>query len=302
MSHLTIAASKNAFEQLFNVIRDNFSFSSSDNASFGPFSASYNLTGHLSGGVISLNDDNTLQISDMDVVFDTFTINICFNLPGFCTPSLCIVPDPWDGCLVGIPSICIGGPVCVPLDLSFLVLEVSTVKARLITKYFVDPARTAAESDLDAEFAGHPNKWQVFIDPVSVLVLVDIPNTVADLLQQAVRAAIENMFPGWVPDWAKDFIWAAIGPILDSVISILGIFEPINDWIANLITVLFPIVGLIETAIADHFANKYPINLFEDPFPIMPGESGLIPVKIPIRDLTAQVNSKEMIIMANVGT
>jgi hypothetical protein len=302
MSDITIAASANSFRELFNVVRNNFSFSSSDSKAFGPFSASYSIALHLSGGSINLNADNIIEISDLDIIWDTLQLNLCFDLPGFCTPGFCIIPDPWNGCLVGIPSFCIGGPICVPLILSGLVSEISEIKARLVTRYFIDPARSPSESDLDAEFAGHPNKWQIFIDPVWVLVNpIDIPDTVANLLEQIIRNAIANMFPWWLPDWAKDLVWAFLGPILDRVREILGIVGDISDWISNLLGNMLGLLGLIETAVADYFANKYPIYKFEDPYPIMSGEPGLIPVKIPIRDLAAQVNSKEMVVQANVG-
>jgi hypothetical protein len=302
MSHITIAASARAFNQLFNAVRNNFRFSSSDSKDFGPFSSSYSIAIHLDGGTVTLNDDNTIEISDMDIYWDTLELRLCFNLPGFCTPSFCIIPDPWNGCLVGIPSICVGGPICVPLILSGLVSEISDVKASLITKYFVDPARTSAESDLDAELAGHPNKWQIFLDPIWVLVSpVDIPDTVANLLEQAVKDAIENMLPSWLPGWVTDLIWAFFGPILDLVKSILEIAGDISEWISNLLNNMLGIVGVIETTVADYFANQYPIYQFEDPYPILPGEPGLIPVKIPIRDLTVKINSKEMIIESNVG-
>ena len=37
MSHITIAASANAFGQLFKAVRDNFTFAKSDTGDFGPF-------------------------------------------------------------------------------------------------------------------------------------------------------------------------------------------------------------------------------------------------------------------------
>ena len=132
MSHITIAASANAFVQLFNAVRDNFHFSKSDSGTFGPFSASYAIAVHLENGSLALNDDNTIEVKHVEIVWDTLKVEVCFNLPGFSIPSFCIVPDPWNGCLVGFPGISIGGPICAPLDLSGLVSEVSDLKARLV--------------------------------------------------------------------------------------------------------------------------------------------------------------------------
>jgi hypothetical protein len=306
MSHITIAASANAFEQIFNAVRDHFHFSQSDSATFGPFSASYSVALHLEGGTLQLNDDNTIEVQDVDIVFDTLMVQVCFTIPGWCTPSFCIIPDPWNGCLVGFPAICIppggGTTICITLDLSGLVSEISDLKASLLTNYFVDPARLPAWSDLDAEFAGHPNKWRIFVDPVWVHVdPIDIPATVGNLFENAVHNAIDNLFPSWVPQWAKDWIWAIIGPVIDVIKNALNIFGEINEWLADLLGNQFDLLGLIETAIADYFASQNPIYEFEDPFPILPADGILIPVKVPIRDLTAEVNSREMIVRANIG-
>ncbi len=302
MSHITIAASSNAFTQLFKAVQKNFTFSKSDTKNFGPFSASYAVALHLDDGTIQLNNDNTVEIQDVDIVFDTLKLTPCFDLPGFCIPSFCIVPDPWNGCLVGFPGFCIGGPICAPLDLSGLVSEISDIKASLVPKYFVDPARLPGWSDLDAEFNSHPNKWQIFLDPVWVHIdPIDIPDTVDNLLENAVKDAINALFPSWLPDWAKDIIWAFLGPILDLVKGILGIAGQVADFVSDLLGNLFDLLGLIETAVADYFASQYPLYEFEDPYPILPASGGLIPVKIPIRNLSATVNSKEMVVLADVG-
>ncbi len=302
MSHITIAASANAFGQLFKAVRDNFTFAKSDTGDFGPFSASYSVALHLEDGTIQLNNDNTVEIKNVDIVFDTLTLKLCFNLPGFCIPSFCIIPDPWNGCLVGFPGFCIGGPICVPLDLSGLTSKISDIKASLVPKYFVDPARDPSWSDLDAEFNGHPNKWRIFIDPVFVHIdPIDIPATIGNILENVLKDAINNSFPSWLPGWAKDIIWAFLGPLLDVIKTALGIAGDIADFISNLLGNLFDLLGLIETALADYFASQYPIYQFEDPYPVLPGSGGLIPVKIPIRNLSATVNSKEMVVLADVG-
>jgi len=301
MSHITLAASSNAFVKLFNKLRDGFTFSKSDSGSFGPFSASYSVAMHLEGGSVQLNNDDTVEIKHLKIVWDTLKVQVCFNLPGFCVGGWCIIPDPWNGCLVGIPKICIGGPICIPLDLSGLVSEVNDLKARLKAVYFVDPARVPGESDLDAEFAGHPNQWQIFLDPVFVHVdPIDIPASIANIVENIVKSAIEDMFP-ILPGFIVDALLAAIGPILDLVKSLLGIVGEINDFLTDLLMNTFDLLGIIETAIADYFAAKNPLTDFEDPFPILPAEGGLIPVKIPIRNLASHVNSKEMTVTADVG-
>lgn len=84
-------------------------------------------------------------------MFDTLDFQLCLNLPGFCIGGFCIVPDPWNGCLVSFPGFCIGGPVCAPLDLSGLVAQITDMKANLLAKYVVDPARAPGITDVEAE-------------------------------------------------------------------------------------------------------------------------------------------------------
>jgi hypothetical protein len=303
MSDMTIAASAGAVEQLFDAARDHFTFTKSDGGSFGPFSASYSVKLHLQEGSLTLHDDDTIEVQDLEIVWDTLKLTVCFDpLPNWCVGGFCIVPDPWNGCLVSFPGFCLPGPICAPLDLSGVVSEISELRARFVTKYYVDPARLPGWTDLDAELNGHPNQWRLFLDPTYVLIdPIDFPATVANLLENAIEDAINNLIPSWVPDVAKDILWAIIGPILSAVEDTLGIVGDVEDWLWHVLADLFTLPALIETAIADYFAEQNPIHLFDDPFKIMDAEPNLIPVKIPIRNLAATVNSHELVLRADVG-
>lgn len=303
MSDLTLAASEDAFVQLFGLVRDNFTFSDSDSASWGPLSASYSLALHLENGSVQLNSDGSIEIKALDVVWDTLLLQVCFDFPGFTIPGFCIIPDPWNGCLVGIPSIHIGGPICIPLDLSGIVSEISEVRARLRTDYFVDPGRLPTWTDLEAEFAGKPNKWEIYIDPDFVSVdPIDVPASIGNLFENLVETAIRDLLPdlGTLFNWVKDLLLAALDPIFDLVQSIMGVFDKAEDFIQDLLGDKLDLLGLIQTPIAEHFAKKYPIWWFEDPYPILEG-GPLIPVKIPLRNLKADVNDAEMIVTGDIG-
>lgn len=144
--------------------------------------------------------------------------------------------------------------------------------------------------------------WEVYVNPVFVHVdPIDVPATVANLLENAIRNAIEALMPSWLPGWARDLLWLVIGPIIDVIRTVLGIVGDIEDWVSDLLGNQFDLLGLLETAVADYFAAKQPIYRFEDPYPVLAASGGLIPVKIPIRDLGATVNSKEMVVGADVG-
>ena len=301
MRHLTIAASEDAFKQLFNLLRENFSFSDSGSDNFGPFSASYEIAFHLDKGTIQLNSDGSVEIKTLDIVWDKLKVEVCFNLPGFTIPGFCIIPDPWNGCLVGVPTISIGGPICIPLDMSGLVSEISEIRARLNADYYVDPGRNASWSDLEAELNGKPNMWQIFIDPDFVSVdPIDVPQSIGNIFENLVEQAIKDMLPGGLFGWVVDLVFAILGPIIDIIKAALSIVDDIEDFIQDLLGDNFDFLGLIETEIADYFAKQYPIYEIEDPYPILT-DGGLIPVKIPLRDLKADVNSKEMIITGDIG-
>src|SRR5215469_6918221 len=203
MAHITIAASAKVFRVLFNLLEAGFTFSKNDSKNFGPFSASYNVKAHLSGGTIQLNDDNTIEIQNVDVNFDILDFKLCLNLPGFCIGGFCIVPDPWNGCLVSFPGFCIGGPVCADLDLSALVAEITDMKANLVAQYVIDPARPPGITDVEAEIQLHPNQWEIFINPTFVDVIIDVPATLDNIIVDAIKNAINNLFPSWLPQWAK---------------------------------------------------------------------------------------------------
>lgn len=303
MSDITLAASAKAFETLYQDIVNNFTFSKSGGASFGPFSASYAVALHLSGGTLTLNDDGTIDVSDLEVVFDTLTAEVCFNLPGWCVGGFCVVPDPWNGCLVSFPGFCIGGfSICPEIDLSGLVSEVSAFDAGLRVAYYVDPARLPGWTDVEAEIQGHPNKWQLYLNPTLVDINpIDVPATIANVLENAVKQAIESAIPSWVPGWAVDLLWDIIGPIIDLITSALGIVGDIADWFEQLLDSTFNLLAIIETAIADYFAAQHPIYQFDDPYPVLPATSSLIPATIPVRDLSATINSQELVIVADVG-
>ena len=302
MSHLTVAGSERAVVELFNVLRDNFSFADSDSASFGPFSASYSVALHLENGTVDLRDDNTIKISELDIKWDALQVGVGIDLPEICIGGWCIVPTPW-GCAVRVPEVCVfdDNPDIGPsLDLSGLVTSELSVTASPVTRYFVDPARPPGASDIQAEVAGKSNMWQLFIDPQTVDVdIFDIADIVGDLLEEAVSDAVNALLPG--PQWLKDLILEILGPIIDLIRDILDVPDDFQEWLSDLLNISFGLLDLIVTAVADYFAGETPLYEFEDPFPILPASGGLIPVKIPIRDLSVRVNSDELVLEADVG-
>jgi hypothetical protein len=302
VSHLTVAASEDAFRDLFTVLRDNFTFASSDSASFGPFSASYAVALHLEDGTVDLRADNTVAVKELDIKWDTLSVGVGFDIDEFCFGGWCVIPTPF-GCALELPEYCAfsdNPDIAINLDLSGIVTSELSLTASLVTNYFVDPARPPGMTPIQAQVAGIPNKWQIFLDPQTVDVDVfDIADIVGDLLEDAVTDAINAIIPG--PQWFKDLVLAFLGPIIDLIRAVLDLPDDIQEWFSDLLNVSFGLLDLIVAAVADFFAAANPLYEFEDPFPILPAVGGLIPVKIPITDFAVLVNEDEMVVEANVG-
>ncbi|PXF60568.1 MAG: hypothetical protein C4B59_08570 [Candidatus Methanogaster sp.] len=304
MSNLTVAASEEAIQELCAVLRDNFTFSSSNSANLGPFSASYAAAAHLEGGTVDLRDDNTVRLKELDIKWDTLQAGVGFDIPEICVGGWCILWLPVVGCVIRLPKICIfsaNPDIGIGINLSGIVTTEISVTASPVTRYRVDPARTSGMTYMDAEDANIPNKWQILIDPMTVdLDLFDISDIVGDLLENAVKSVIDNLL-WFLPGWAKDLIWAILGPVIDLIRAILDLPDDIAEWFSDLIGRSLGLFNTITTVVADYFANKCPLYELEDPYPIMPASSGLIPVKIPVKDLSVRVNTREMIIESNLG-
>lgn len=304
MAHLTVAASEEVFRDLFEALRDNFWFADADSASFGPFSAGYNIGCRLEGGTVDLRADGTVAVKELDIKWDTFEFNLGFNIPEICVGGWCIVGIPFDGCAVRLPKWCLfskNPDVNVTLDLSGIVTSEISFTGALVVRYFVDPGRAAWMSDLDAEDAGVPNKWQLFVDPQTIDVdLFDVADIVGDLLTEAVEGVVDNLL-GFLPGWVRDIVKGILGPIIDLIRDILDLPDDIAEWLSDLLNVSLGLMDSILTFVADYFAARTPICAFEDPYPILPATGGLIPVKLPIRDLAVSVTDVEMVLQADVG-
>jgi len=313
MSHITVAVSEKSTKKLFDIVRDNFHFSKSDSTSFSRFTAYYSVAFHLDGGTLDLRNDNSIGIKELDIKWDTLEVGIGFDIPEICVGGWCI-PMPWPIPDICLPKICVFSPnpdISINLPLNGLLTSEISFTATPVIIYRVDPARLPTMTDLDAEFADIPNKWQLFINPnitdLDLLDLFDFPDIVGDLLTNAVKNAINGLL-GWLPGWAKDLVMAFLGPIIDLVRTILDIPDDIGEWLSNLLGISFGLLNIIANAIADYFASKYPLHQLEDPFPLdfipkLPFEPSipLIPVKIPIRDLAVRVTDVELILSGNVG-
>jgi hypothetical protein len=287
---LTAAVSQKAFEKIFTAVVKGFKVLCADSGSFGPFSANYAAGAHLQGGSVDLRNNGTIHISELDVKWDTLSLNLCIDIPEICTPSGCIIPIPFDGCLLDVPSFCFfsaNPDFCLPINLSGLITSEISFTAEI--QVFYGTAQ------------GLPNRWQIVIVPTLPfdLDIIDIADTVADLVTNAVNTAIDVLLAP-LPDWAKDVFKFLFGPIEDFIRTTLDIPDDVGEWLLDALTDLGLFDGLLA-ALNGFLTSLVPPIEIEDPLSILPAEAGLIPVKLPIEYIGVQVTGDEMIIEGDIG-
>lgn len=304
MTDLTVAASERTFQELFTFARDNISASTSGSDSFGPWSVNWAAGFRLEGGNVDLQNNGTVLIDELDVVYDPLSLTLGVDIDEICVGGFCIIWVPIAGCILRAPRICVfddNPDITLPLNLSGLITSEISGAFRINTRYFVDPNRTPGMTNLDAEDAGVPNMWQFMLDPVWLDIdLIDISDTVGNILDAAIDNAVDALL-WFLPGWARDLVKAILGPVVDVVRAILDIFDDIDEWLSNLLGVSIGLFDWVATIVADYFADKFPLFEFEDPYPILDYAGPLIPVKVPIRDVAVAINTDEMILTANVG-
>jgi hypothetical protein len=298
---LTLALSQAAVTELFNALRDAFTLSASDSADFGPFTMGYAIGVHLEGGTVTLRNDGTIRIAELDVKWDAAKVWIGIDLPEVCVGGFCIIPTPF-GCAVRAPRLCVfdeNPDIGITIDISGLIASELSATVRPLMKYSINHPVTV--NDWDARDMKIQNRWVVLADIVTVDVdLFDIADIVGDLLHEALDDAIDNAL-GFLPGWAKSLVKSILGPIIDLVVAIIDLPDDVGEWIADKLGVSFGVLNLILTAVADHFAAKKPLLKIEEPLPLLPSPTGLIDVLVPIEFLGVRVNADELIVEGDIG-
>ena len=93
MPHLRVAASEPAFRKLFAKVVEKFVFEDADSANLGPFTAGYDIKIHLNNGSVDLRSDGTVQVKELDIIWDRLNLSLGINIPEFCIPGFCLIPD-----------------------------------------------------------------------------------------------------------------------------------------------------------------------------------------------------------------
>jgi hypothetical protein len=287
---LTAAISEKAFEKIFGAVVKGFRFSCADSGSFSVFSAGYNVEAHLEGGTVELRNNGTIHVSKLDVKWDTLSLNLCVDIPEQCVGGNCVVPDPFDGCLVRLPKWCFfsdSPDFCIPLNLNGLLTSEISFTAGIQVFYGVG--------------SGVPNRWQIVIVPTLPfdLDIIDVADTVGDLVENLIDAAIDGLLGG-APQWAKDLLHVILGPIDDIIRFVLDIPDDVGEWLLDVLTDL-GLFDVLLTALNGFLTNLAPPLEVPDPLTVLEAENGLIPVKLPIEFIGVRINTNEMVIEGDIG-
>jgi len=301
---MTVAASEKVFETAFQLLRDNIDFQAADSTSSGNFVVGYDVQGHMEGGSIDLRDDNTVRIDELDWKWDRFILSLGIDIPEICVGGGCI-PMPWPIPDICLPEICIfdGNPdVSIAPDLSALLAHELSVVGSLVPRFF-DASAPLPVPDICAplriEDLPTNDQWRLHIDPQQIdLDIFDFSDIVADLFEDLLTSAISAIIPG---GWVRDLILAIIGGIADLIRAILDIPDDIGEWLADLFNVSFGLGNLILQFIAEFIGACNPVFAIDDPFEVLAASDDLVPVTVPIRNLTVRVDDDEMVVQADIG-
>jgi len=304
MAHLNVAVSEEAFRRSFDLLQRALVFEKADSKDMGAFTAGYDVKAHLEGGNIDFRADNSVLIDSLDLKWDRLKFSLGLDIPEICVGGGCI-NMPWPIPDICLPRICIftGDPdVSIAPDLSSVVAQELSLAARFTVRYY-DASLPPPSPDLCAPLRLDPlpdhNQWQLYLDPEWIdLDLFDFPDIVGDLIENALTNAVKALIPG---GWVRDVILAIIGGIADLIRFILDIPDKIEEWLNDLFNISFGLLDLIGQLVGEFLGRCNPVYRLDDPLEIMPASNGLIPVRIPVRNLAAGVNDVELVLQADVG-
>ena len=324
MAHMTVAVSEGAFRKSFELLRDSIRWEKSDSEDFGPFTAGYNVKGHLEGGSVDFRNDNTVQIKELDIKWDKFEVALGFDIPEICVGGGCI-NLPWPLPDICLPEVCVfsGDPdISISPDFAAFVAQEISFTGSLEARYYdasLPPPPSFSpcallqtvltNANIIEPLPSH-NQWHIFIDPQTVDIDVfDFPDIVGDLIEDALTSAVEALIPG---GWVRDLILAIIGGIADLIRFILDIPDKIDEWLSDLFNVSFGLFDFLVQLVLDFFGNCVPVYRIDDPFEILPAQvsndvllSGapvtLVPARVPVRSFSVGVNDVEMVVQADIG-
>jgi hypothetical protein len=322
MSGMTFAVSEEAFQTVFETLRDNVHPSGTIGPGETDVSAQLDWEIELKRGRVSFNSNNTITISELDFSFVKCDLKLFFDLDPIPIGGGTVEINAGFGIkfTVELPSWTLfeaepDFEITIPAGelLKHLVHEVS-FNAELGTEYKVSKARRRGKDYLEAHDRGDPNTWNVFLIPRLPIDidLLDVADTVGDFLESAVEAAVDGLLGG-LSDTVKNLVKDILGAVIDIIRVALDIGDDIHEWFENLINFDLDLMDHVLMAVVRAFQSEIPLHSIEDPYPILPQHEHkivlpteitnytLCEVMVPVTELDVRVDADEMVIQGTIG-
>jgi hypothetical protein len=312
MSHLTLAVSERAVQTSLDLLKRNFRIAASDTLGIGALRAGYALRAHLEGGSIDIRPDGSVHLSELDLRWDQLQVSLGLDIPEICVGGGCI-DLPWP-----IPDICLprwclfdrDPDVSIDIDLAPFVAQELSLSASIATRHW-DPAAAVpqpacnllrgllVDAGVIPALPLDRKQWHVHLVPGTVDIdLFDFPDIVGNLVENALTGAVTALIPG---GWVRDLVLAIVGGIADLIRAVLDIPDDIEEWLSDLLNVSFGLLDTLVQAVSSFFAHCIALYRIDDPFTLMPAESGRVAVLVPITALGVSANDDELILTADLG-
>lgn len=299
MANVTLAFSEEAVQEVFNSVRDSIHITKSGSSN-GAFRASYNAGIRLAGGDIDLkNAPDEVKISELDVVYDPLNVRLEVDIPEICIGGFCIIPNPFGGCLVRAPRICLfssNPDISIPINLNGLIQSEISGAFNIEERFFDNPAG-AGLNPYQAYAANAQDQWQFFMKALWLdFDLIDISDTIGNILDAIIDNFINGIFGG-LPSWARSILSWLLHGAVNIIRGILDIGDDIDEWFSDLLGVSFGLFDFILDEIANRFLNVTPLYQIPTPYPILPGA---LPVLLPINSISHDITDDELVISVAV--
>jgi hypothetical protein len=282
-----------------------------------------------------------VHFDELHLTYDPLILNLGIDLPTIPIGGECILPTPWGCAvrLPEIDLFDANPDISIPINLSNTIVSefsgeftVSDSKQVLVAKGSLRPHAAHFSPDTSNEIRDRfrstvgtipflptsavngiadafvpfvksnlADKWQFFLHDVwHNLELISISDTAANILRNLTDFIIDKILAP-VPSIVRGVVKAILNPIFDAIAAVLDIPDDILEWLSSQLQISFGLFDLLAQLIINFVGSMVPFYQFEDPFPMIEDSSGLLPVLVPVENVSVVVNDDEFVMSADIG-